>query len=243
MGASTSLVLYRILFAALGCFMVATLIYTTVTDGSPFRVELLTPWMIATLIDFYVNVTALSVWVVYKESSCVTSVIWIVLLVCFGSAATCAYIVTKLIEISNQDPDQDPIDLLLIRGGQMVNMKKLYVKYGKLVFSILGAFMVAVVTYTVVTDGLPFRKELLTPWMAATLIDFYINVFAISLWVAHKETSWINACIWIIFLICFGSITTCTYIVVQLSRLSSQDSVYHVLLNSPGRIAASASTK
>jgi len=40
--------------------------------------------------------------------------------------------------------------------------------------------MATVVIYTVITDGLPFRKELLTPWMAATLIDFYINIFAIS---------------------------------------------------------------
>ncbi|KAJ1691181.1 hypothetical protein LUZ63_015336 [Rhynchospora breviuscula] len=242
MGASPSLVMYRILFAALGCFMVATLIYTTVTDGSPFRPELLTPWMTATLIDFYVNVAALSVWVAYKESSWVSSVIWIVLLVCFGSAATCAYIVTKLFEISIHDPDQDPIDLLLVRSGQVVNVKRSYVSYGKYIFTILGAFMVAVVTYTVVTDGLPFRKELLTPWMAATLIDFYINVFAISLWIAHKETTWISACIWIIFLICLGSITTCTYIVVQLSRLSSQDPVYHVLLNSSSRMGAIAPT-
>lgn len=30
-------------------------------------------------------------------------------------------------------------------------------------FSILGIFQAAVVTYTVITDGLPFRKELLTP--------------------------------------------------------------------------------
>ncbi|KAF3333487.1 hypothetical protein FCM35_KLT01178 [Carex littledalei] len=243
MGASISFVLYRILFVVLGCFMVGTLIYTTVTDGSPFRAELLIPWLITTLIDFYVNVVALSVWVAYKESSWVSSVIWIVLLVCFGSAATCAYIVAKLFEISIQDSTQDPMDLLLVRKGQIVNMKSSYVKYGKLIFTILGAFMVAVVTYTVVTDGSPFRKELLTPWMAATLIDFYINVFAISLWVAHKETTWISACIWIIFLICLGSITTCTYIVVQLSRLSSQDSVYHVLLNSSSRIGANASTK
>lgn len=52
---------------------------------------------------------------------------------------------------------------IISRRGQIVNMKSNYVKYGKLVFTILGAFMVAVVTYTVVTDGSPFRKELLTP--------------------------------------------------------------------------------
>ncbi|XP_078177539.1 uncharacterized protein LOC144572018 [Carex rostrata] len=243
MGSSMSFVLYRILFVVLGCLMVGTLIYTTVTDGSPFRAELLIPWLITTLIDFYVNVVALSVWVAYKESSWISSVIWIVLLVCFGSAATCAYIVTKLFEISNQDPAQDPVDLLLVRRGQIVDMKSSYVKYGKVIFTILGAFMVAVGTYTVVIDGLPYREELLTPWMMAALLDFYINAFAISLWIAHKETAWISACIWIVFLVNFGSATTCTYIVVQLSRLSSQDPVYHVLLNSSSRMIVNAHTK
>jgi hypothetical protein len=67
--------------------------------------------------------------------------------------------------------------------------------------------MAAVVIYTVITDGLPFRKDLLTPWMAATLLDFYINVFAISVWVAHKESNWISTAIWICLLICFGRYT------------------------------------
>jgi hypothetical protein len=32
------------------------ILYTTITDGSPLRGELLTPWMKATLVDFYANV-------------------------------------------------------------------------------------------------------------------------------------------------------------------------------------------
>ncbi|RVW94849.1 hypothetical protein CK203_034536 [Vitis vinifera] len=51
----------RISFSLLGLLMLGTLIYTLLTDGSPFRKELLTPWMTATLIDFYINVVALSV--------------------------------------------------------------------------------------------------------------------------------------------------------------------------------------
>ncbi|KAG6776248.1 hypothetical protein POTOM_019754 [Populus tomentosa] len=51
----------RIAFSVLGFLMLGTLIYTLLTDGSPFRKELLTPWMVATLIDFYINVVALSV--------------------------------------------------------------------------------------------------------------------------------------------------------------------------------------
>uniref|UniRef100_A0A0E0E369 Uncharacterized protein n=1 Tax=Oryza meridionalis TaxID=40149 RepID=A0A0E0E369_9ORYZ len=127
----------------------------------------------------------------------------------------------------------------------------------KAVFAALGALMLGTLVYTCVTDGSPFRLELLTPiatcayvvvklfeiktsgpsqdpldllflrWMAATLLDFYINVFAISVWVAHKESNWISTAIWICLLICFGSITTCGYIVIQLFQVSYQDPIYH----------------
>ncbi|CAL1411688.1 unnamed protein product [Linum trigynum] len=92
---------------------------------------------------------------------------------------------------------------------------------------VMAALLAVVV---IVTDGSPFRTELLTPWMSATLIDFYVNVVALSVWVAYKETSWFSASTWIVLLICFGSATTCAYIAVQLFELSSQDPAYLVLL-------------
>uniref|UniRef100_A0A0E0E367 Uncharacterized protein n=1 Tax=Oryza meridionalis TaxID=40149 RepID=A0A0E0E367_9ORYZ len=179
MAAAGSIGVYKAVFAALGALMLGTLVYTCVTDGSPFRLELLTPWLVATLIDFYVNVTAISTWVIYKEVNWISSFFWVVLLYCFGSIATCAYVVVKLFEIKTSGPSQDPLDLLFLR------------------------------------------------WMAATLLDFYINVFAISVWVAHKESNWISTAIWICLLICFGSITTCGYIVIQLFQVSYQDPIYH----------------
>ncbi|OAE19766.1 hypothetical protein AXG93_2958s1430 [Marchantia polymorpha subsp. ruderalis] len=48
---------------------------------------------------------------------------------------------------------------------------------GRAVCSALGLIQATVVAYTCATDGSPFRKELLTPWMSATLIDFYITMF------------------------------------------------------------------
>lgn len=228
---SSSLITYRIVFGALGCSMLATLIYTIVTDGSPFRLELLTPWLTATLIDFYVNVFAIAVWVFYKESSLIYAILWVILLVCFGSITTCAYIVKKLFDISSQGHVQDPVRLVLFRNDSQRKMKCCSLLVWRVLFSALAVFMSAVVIYTVATDGLPFRSELLTPWMAATLIDFYINVFAISVWVAHKESTWIGAIIWICLLICFGSITTCTYIAIQLFQLSDRHPMYHVLLD------------
>lgn len=43
MAAQGSLVMWRAVFAVLGLLMVATLVYTLATDGSPFRLELFTP--------------------------------------------------------------------------------------------------------------------------------------------------------------------------------------------------------
>ncbi|ONK80871.1 uncharacterized protein A4U43_C01F22680 [Asparagus officinalis] len=210
--------------------MLATLIYTLITDGSPFRSELFTPWLTATLIDFYVNVVAIAVWVAYNESSWVNTILWIILLICFGSITTCVYIVRKLVNVSTRGPE-DPVRLILSRNDGHQKMTCCSLLMWRVVFSVLAVFMSAVVIYTVATDGLPFRKELLTPWMAATLIDFYINVLAISVWVAHKESTWVGTVIWICLLICFGSITTCTYIAIQLFRLSDGDPMYYILLD------------
>ncbi|RYR36639.1 hypothetical protein Ahy_A09g041603 isoform B [Arachis hypogaea] len=225
----------RTLFSLLGAFMLATLLYTLFTDGSPFRKELLTPWMAATLIDFYINVVALAVWVAYKESNWISSFLWIIFLICFGSIATCSYIVLQFLKLSPQESSQDPMYYVLLRNPNKTTAaepkrKNSFVVALRALFGILGVFMLGTIVYTLVTDGSPFRMELLTPWMAATLVDFYINVVAISVWIAYKESSWINAAFWIILLICFGSAATSTYIVWQLFQISCQDPVYLILV-------------
>ncbi|KAF8404480.1 hypothetical protein HHK36_009365 [Tetracentron sinense] len=229
----------RILFSVLGCLMLGTLIYTLSTDGLPFRKELLTPWMAATLVDFYITVVALGAWIAYKESNWIGAVLWIILLVCFGSITTCAYILLQLFKLSSQDSLQDPMCYILLRYQNKDihegNGKFSSVVAARILFSALGCLMLGTLLYTLLTDGSPFRGELFTPWMTATLVDFYINVVAISVWVSYKESSWISAFFWIVLLICFGSITTCAYIVFQLFQLSSQDALYLVLLNSRKR--------
>ncbi|PNT48151.1 hypothetical protein POPTR_002G062600v4 [Populus trichocarpa] len=228
----------RALFSVLGCLMVATLIYTIYVDGFPFRRDLLTPWMAATLVDFYINIIALAAWISYKESNFITATVWIVLLICSGSIATCAYIFIQLLKLSPEESLQDPLYHVLLRHenkGVEQKTKQSAVVTARIAFSILGLLMLGTLIYTLITDGSPFRKELLTPWMVATLIDFYINVVALSVWVAYKESSWISAFLWILLLICFGSITTCAYIVKQLLQLTSQDPVYLILFNRGNR--------
>ncbi|XP_030952120.1 uncharacterized protein LOC115975476 [Quercus lobata] len=226
----------RSVFAVLGCLMLATLIYTISIDDLPFRKDLLTPWMVATLVDFYINVVPLAAWILYKEPKWITAIPWIILLVCFGSITTCAYILMQLLKVPSEQNLQDPMDYVLLRhpGKDDTQQKRnhSFVVTLRILFVILGCLMLGTLVYTLLTDGSPFRKELLTPWMIATLVDFYINVVALSVWVYYKESSWISAMIWIILLVSFGSITTSVYIALKLFQLTSQDPIYLVLLNS-----------
>ncbi|KAL0015761.1 hypothetical protein SO802_002830 [Lithocarpus litseifolius] len=226
----------RTVFAVLGCLMLATLIYTISIDDLPFRKDLLTPWMVATLVDFYINVVPLAAWILYKEPKWITAILWIILLVCFGSITTCAYILMQLLKVPSEENLQDPMNYVLLRhpGKDDTQQKRNHssVVTLRILFIILGCLMLGTLVYTLLTDGSPFRKELLTPWMIATLVDFYINVVALSVWVYYKESSWISAMIWIILLISFGSITTSVYIALKLFQLTSQDPIYLVLLNS-----------
>ncbi|PIA25460.1 hypothetical protein AQUCO_11400018v1 [Aquilegia coerulea] len=239
MSCTLKLNVLRSLFIILGCFMVATLIYTLYIDGLPFRKDLLTPWMAATLVDFYITILALAAWVFYKVPNWIIAVLWIILLVCFGSITTCAFILLQLFTFSPQDPSQDPMHNVLVRQHSKNDPERkrtfFSVMAARILFVALGCLMLGSLIYTILTDGSPFRKELLTPWLTATLVDFYINVVAISVWIVYKEAHWINALVWIVLLISFGSITTCAYIVVQLFQLSSQDPLYLVLLNSRDR--------
>ncbi|KAK8292615.1 hypothetical protein V6Z12_D06G132800 [Gossypium hirsutum] len=195
----------KALFLVLWCLMVTTLIYTISIDGLPFRWEILTRWMAATLVDFYINVVPFAVWVSYKESSLIAATLWVILLVCLG------------------------------RDGTKPKGKHSSVAIARILFSVLGCLMLGILIYTLLTDGSPFRKELLTPWMTATLIDFCINVVALSVWVAYKESNWTTAFFWIVLLISFGSITTCAYIVKELFKLAWQDPLYLILIRKDNR--------
>ncbi|GAV78633.1 LOW QUALITY PROTEIN: DUF1475 domain-containing protein [Cephalotus follicularis] len=223
----------KALFLVMGCVMVSTLIYTIYTDGLPFHKDLLTPWMAATLIDFSINIVPFAVLISYILAR------WIVQYIILVFIATCAYIFMQLHKLSSEQSLHDPLFhvLMLHPSKDAVEKKSKHsaVLAALITFTALGCLMLATLIYTLITDGSPFREELLTPWMTATLVDFYINVVALSVWVMYKESSWISASIWMILLICFGSITTCAYIVQKLLHLSSQDPLYLLLANNGNR--------
>jgi hypothetical protein len=49
----------------------------------------------------------------------------------------------------------------------------------RIVFASMTIAMTTVIVVTCATAGSPFNPALLTPWMKATLVDFYFNVFVL----------------------------------------------------------------
>ncbi|KAK6792354.1 hypothetical protein RDI58_011435 [Solanum bulbocastanum] len=233
MAASLAIAL-KSLFAVLGFSIAATVIYTAAIDGLPFRMELLTPLMAATLMDSFIHLLIIWSWVVYKESNWINAILLGVLLVCFGSITLCGYILLQFLK-STQESLQDPIYFVLLQRQKKTETEQ-WRKYSLLTARILslalGSLMLGTLIYILVTYGSPFHRDAFTPWMSATLIDYLVIAIALSVWVAYKESSWLSAAFWIILIILFGSTITCAYIGLQLFSLSSQDPVYLVLFSS-----------
>ncbi|XP_076916296.1 uncharacterized protein LOC143575949 isoform X2 [Bidens hawaiensis] len=74
----------KVIVTAIGCCLLALIIYAYIIDGSPFYLEVLTPCMIASSVDVCIHIVVFSVWITYKESSFISSVFWILVLVCLS---------------------------------------------------------------------------------------------------------------------------------------------------------------
>lgn len=58
-------------------------------------------------------------------------------------------------------------------------------------------------------------------WFQATIVDFYINQIIIWLLVVKLESSNFVKLFWLIFMVCFGSMATCLYIIQRILRNKS----------------------
>lgn len=72
------------------------------------------PWMRATLWDFYANAFVIYLWMCYKESGVVRKILWLILMFCLGSIASCAYVIIELFRLK---PNEGIKDLLIKRNG------------------------------------------------------------------------------------------------------------------------------
>ncbi|KAL1192247.1 hypothetical protein V5N11_021055 [Cardamine amara subsp. amara] len=231
----------KVFLPVMFCVMLATLVYTIITDGLPLpdRKDVFTPWFATTIVDFYINIVPIAVWIVYKESTWFGSILWAILLLIFGSLTTCVYLFLQLVKLTTQEASEDPMCYLLLRDsikdGVGLRDKNSLVVTARIVFGVLGCVMLGALIYTCLTYGSPFHMELLYPWMVVLLINFYINVAVLSVWVVYKESSWIIGILWVALLLGLGSFGTSVAIVVQLFRLSPLDPLYLVLVNNSNR--------
>ncbi|KAH0681361.1 hypothetical protein KY285_022624 [Solanum tuberosum] len=152
-----------------------------------------------------------------------------------GHAVIVFHSVQSFLKLSTQESLQDPVYFVLLQRQKKTETEQ-WRKYSLLTARILslalGSLMLGTLIYILVTYGSPFRRDAFTPWMSATLIDYFVIVIALSVWVAYKESSWLSAAFWIIPIILFGSTITSAYIALQLFSLSSQDPAYLVLFSS-----------
>ncbi len=95
----------------------------------------------------------------------------------------------------------------------------------RIVFSIVLVFICYQVITTSMESNLFEQWSFLgsIPWMRATLWDFYANVLFIFVWVCYKENSVWKSLVWLVLLVCLGSIATCVYVLVQLFKLNKDD--------------------
>lgn len=101
----------------------------------------------------------------------------------------------------------------------------------KIVFIFLFVWMCYVVISTSIKSNLFKEWSFLgsIPWMRATLWDFYANVFVIYLWICYKEPSlWLKA-LWLVLMVCLGSIATCGYVILELFRLQPGEGLQELL--------------
>lgn len=99
----------------------------------------------------------------------------------------------------------------------------------KIVFGIVFIGMIYIVASTSYQSNL-FElirtwdpSNVMAPWFSATLWDFYANVLLIFVWIVYKEQSAVRSGIWLLLLICLGSIATAAYVLLQLFRLKPQE--------------------
>jgi hypothetical protein len=105
--------------------------------------------------------------------------------------------------------------------------------FTKLIVAIVFLWMCYIVYSTSSASNLFEQWPVLAaiPWMKATLWDFYANVFFIYLWFLYKERSWPLRILWLILLVCLGSIATAGYILIQLFKLKPGEPLIHVITN------------
>lgn len=99
----TRLAQLKLLFLSI-CATMTYLVIATSIKSNLFEVSIDEPWFTTTLIDFYLNIIILSAWVIYKEKTVLSRVLWILGFVLTGAVATSLYVVVQLYQLKPGQP-------------------------------------------------------------------------------------------------------------------------------------------
>ncbi|XP_076920676.1 uncharacterized protein LOC143581878 isoform X1 [Bidens hawaiensis] len=229
----------KTLFSLLACVMAVSLVYAFSTDYFVSCFDPKARWMQVGLLEFCIDVSLIVAWFFYKESRWILRVFFMFILFWLGSFTTCGYIVLQLFKLSTEESSKDPIYFVLVRRRKsdvIGHTWRVSVVTTRTIFIFLGCLMLGSLVFVFAIDGSPFRAEVFSPCIVPLLTDFLImRVVIFSVWVAYKESSWINAFAWILLIICFGSMALCAYVVRELFYLSPEQPVFLILFNKSGR--------
>ena len=90
-------IIFSVLFVWITYIVISTSLESSLIKEWSFLGSI--PWMKATLWDFYANIFIITLWMFYKEKLIVLKIVWVILFVCLGSIATCAYVLIKLFKL------------------------------------------------------------------------------------------------------------------------------------------------
>jgi predicted permease len=104
--------------------------------------------------------------------------------------------------------------------------------YSKLFFLALAIGMVILVIITSLQSNMFQLPDAVVnePWFRTTLVDFYFNIAILSAWVIYREANALRSVLWIIAFVLLGSIATCFYVFLRMSKWRPGDSFGKILL-------------
>lgn len=72
------------------------------------------------------------------------------------------------------------------------------------------------------------------PWFVVTLVDVYLALATIALWIAWKERFGLRAWVWVLAVLALGNVGVAAYLLVQLGRWRPADGVAALLTRRGG---------
>ena len=102
----------------------------------------------------------------------------------------------------------------------------------KILFATIFVWMTAVTIRTGLTISLWDAWDSFgdNPWAVATLYDAYFAFITFWVWVAYRETAMWARILWLLLILCLGSIAMSFYVLVRLFRLKPEQPAEAILL-------------